>query len=100
MAQIESLSEYGSYQMKFHAFMTVEGITNLSYDGTHDEFSTAVCDVCGDNRGGARYDATGFHAETYDVHDYIICMDCLHYAEYGQLDDVTMMMLLDEDDDE
>lgn len=54
-------------------------------------FSWTPCDCCGRPLGGDRYHATGYHRPTNDVYEYEICVDCVYYAEYGQLDDMTML---------
>lgn len=58
-------------------------------------FSNAWCDCCGTHLVGDRYHASGYNPETKEVQEYEVCQDCLYYAEYGQLDDMTMMDMED-----
>ena len=56
-------------------------------------FSWSSCECCGSSLGGDRYHANGINKYTHEVNCYEICPDCLYYAEYGQLDDMTMMKI-------
>ena len=104
--------EYKEYQIAVNNFFEAEGIGNLSSspeteecgcgnkawdDMTDDEkdcepfFSWSSCDCCRSNLGGNRHHATGYNATTKQIYCYSICDDCVYYAEYGRLDDQTMM---------
>lgn len=88
-------SEYRTYEANVKAFFAREGIENLSLE-SEDEgtFSWRNCECCNRQLGGTRYDAKGYHRATKQVFEYVVCSDCVYYAEYGQLDDTTMMDML------
>lgn len=54
-------------------------------------FSWSGCDCCGGLLGGNREHASGYNPKTKEIQEYKVCTDCIYYAEYGQLDDMTMM---------
>lgn len=113
--------EYADYEASVRAFFGREGIENLSSGhircpecneewtdgpGSYDEcpnghghrdiwnepsFSWRPCDCCGSSLGGNREHATGYHRERDEIREYEVCQDCVCYAEYGCLDDQTMM---------
>lgn len=90
--------EYAEYEQSFSEFMTREGIANLSTiqaadgEATEPYFSWRRCECCNRPVGGDRYDANGYNPTSKEVcGPYSICEDCAYYAEYGQLDDMTMM---------
>lgn len=61
-------------------------------------FSWRPCDCCGAHLGGDRYRASGYNRKENRVQVYEeVCTDCIYYAEYGQLDDITMMELEEEE---
>ena len=71
---------------------TVEcGCKNTKAMLDEPSFSWRACECCGSQLGGDRYHATGFNPTTDEIYEYEICGDCLYYAEYGRLDDMTMM---------
>ena len=83
--------QYQQYQRDVDVFFRSEGITNLSGNGD-TFFSWRECDCCGRTPGGDRETADGYNPETKEVQHYDgICADCVYYAEYGQLDDQTML---------
>ena len=57
-------------------------------------FSWDSCDCCGSTLGGDRYDVDTYSKRDNEVLEFSICSDCLFFAEYGQLDDMTMMDLV------
>jgi 8-oxo-dGTP pyrophosphatase MutT (NUDIX family) len=59
-------------------------------------FSSRRCDVCKRTLGGPRTEVNGYNPNTKQIQDYIACDDCIYYAEYGSLDDMTMMDLVDD----
>lgn len=99
LKHIETQADYAEYQKRVADFFTREGITNLSAipdkDGdSHPYFSWRPCDCCGRPLGGDREDCNGYNPTTKQVQDgYAVCVDCLYYAEYGTLDDQTMLDL-------
>lgn len=90
-------AEYVQYEESFKSFMEREGITNLSMisapegEATEPYFSWRPCDCCNRALGGNRMDCNGYNPTTKGVQDYSICEDCVYYAEYGHLDDTTML---------
>lgn len=103
MKHIETASDYAEYQRIVGNFFKREGINNLSGitdesgNTETDEFSWRPCECCRRSLGGARVHANGYNPETKGIQDYWICVDCEYYAEYGRLDDMTMMDLRDND---
>lgn len=84
--------EYTQYEADFAEFMS-HGLNNLSTKSECNEpyFSNSPCVVCGALPGG-RYDCDGYNGQTQEVEEYEgVCQDCVYYAEYGRLDDTTMM---------
>ncbi|GAG40794.1 unnamed protein product [marine sediment metagenome] len=109
--------EYEVYVKRVNAFFRTEGIANLSsskpdehcpcgedYTGQKDYevesyFSHARCECCLRPLGGGREHATGWcpgdEGKPGEVLCYEVCRDCLYYAEYGRLDDMTMLEIED-----
>jgi hypothetical protein len=113
-------AEYARYEKRVAAFFKDEGITNLSpgkivcsnceaklhESGCCDEkcpncgadiecmnepyFSWRPCECCGSTLGGNREVASAYHPESGNCFEYEICQDCIYYASYGRLDDMTM----------
>ena len=101
--------EYSEYEESVKAFFEREGIQNLTrvmpedgfsedecpYCGeiidTDEHFSWQACECCGSTLGGNRVHCAGVHKETGNIFCYDVCVDCEYYAEYGQLDDMTML---------
>jgi len=101
LTHIETTAHYAEYERRFAAFMQSEGINNLSTQEDQPEpfFSWSPCDCCHRPLGGDRYTCSGYNPTTKEVQsDYAICVDCYYYAEYGQLDDQTMLDLKDENE--
>ena len=95
-------TEYAEYKATVAEFLRLEGIDSLSqqpidpdaeeieYD-PDEYFTHRPCDCCG-GLAGMRRDCRGFNPTTGKVQsDYSVCPDCEYYAEYGCLDDTTMM---------
>ena len=82
-------SEYINYETRVAAFFQREGINSLSGDG-EEFFSWQACDCCKTPLGGSREKASGYSPTTNEVKEYEVCLDCLYYVAYGQLDDITM----------
>lgn len=53
-------------------------------------FSWHACESCGSRLGGDRHPAHGVDKEGNILH-LSICVDCLSYLNYGQLNDMAMM---------
>ena len=99
--------EYKMYQKAVNSFFDREGIINLSAEigedpeheciicgelvGCDPYFSWSSCECCGSRLGGSRYHATGYNPKTKEAYCYEICIDCMYYAEYERLDDLTML---------
>lgn len=94
--------EYKEYREAVKDFFETEGITGLSRRDMESEsyFSSASCDCCGTLLAGDRLQCSGYNPRTMlTVEDYEICPDCYYYAEYGQLNDMTMMEIEDSEKD-
>ena len=90
-------SEYANYESQVKRFFEKEGITNLSsIDDSEPYFSSSRCECCNRPLAGERQDADGYNPTTKEIQIYRACSDCLYYAEYGQLDDMTMLDLDEE----
>lgn len=86
--------EYQEYQAAVELFFSRAGIANLSADADSQEphFSSRLCNCCRRYFGGNRFYCSGYNRSSKKVQDgYEICTDCVYYAEYGQLDDMTML---------
>lgn len=84
--------EYEEYTKIVNTFFKTEGVTNLSIIPDKDPyFSWTPCDCCQSPLGGDRYDANGYNLETKEILEFTVCTDCIYFAEYGQLDDMTML---------
>ena len=96
--QTMNREEYKDYEDRVERFFKFEGINNLSSidPGQDAYFSTRPCDCCQRHWHGDREDANGYNPTTKQVQEYSVCIDCLYYAEYGQLDDMTMLDLEEE----
>lgn len=91
--------EYKDYEESVKQLMDREGITNLSKaDDDEAHFSWRPCECCQRPLGGDRIVANGYNPATKEVQTYTICADCEYYAEYGRLDDMTMMDMGDTND--
>lgn len=88
--RIENQTDYEAYKKEVDEFFKREGIENLSTEG-EPSFSSWSCDCCGGHLAGDRYNASGYNRKENEVYEYTICQDCMYYAEYGQLDDMTML---------
>ncbi len=85
-------SEYVDYEQAVDDFFEREGIANLSSTSGESFFSWQPCQCCGRPEGGDREEASGYNPTTKEVQTYdCVCIDCIYYAEYGQLDDETML---------
>jgi hypothetical protein len=97
--------EYAAYEANVARFFEREGLDNLSTLPTEDDdgepiedrtgepyFSNRPCECCRRRWAGDRYDCNGYNPTTRKVQEpYAVCVDCVYYAEYGRLDDMTML---------
>ena len=84
-------AEYADYQATVAEFFS-HGLANLSSKSGETFFSWSPCDVCGTHLGGDREECNGYNTKTKEFEDYdCVCTDCVYYAEYGRLDDQTMI---------
>ena len=88
-------AEYKAYEEAVAQFFAREGISHLSPGEMVDEFSRRSCDCCRTRLAGARHEALSYNRQTQSVEVYEVCSNCLYYDEYGQLDDLTMIMMED-----
>lgn len=105
---ISTKDDYSAYERAVAAFFKRERIDNLSPEyGDNCEHECRICgettginegsfcwrpcDCCGRALGGDRYHANGYSAHYGEAYCYSVCGDCIYYAEYGQLDDMTML---------
>lgn len=80
-------AEYQDYQERFTAGLA--GVDYLTGTGS-TFFSWSACEVCRRPGGGIREEAI---AVTLGVETDVlsVCEDCIYFAEYGRLDDSTML---------
>ena len=98
---IETKSDYAEYQRRVAKFFEKNNIDDLTTSADADGniesyFGWSPCDCCRRHLGGERYAAVGHSYIRGIVLDFNICADCMYYAEYGQLDDLTMLNLKDD----
>ena len=88
--------EYKEYQERFEEFMRLNELNNLTRIDNEQEvyFSWRPCECCQTRLGGDRIEASGY-SRTGVIYEFEICTDCEYYAEYGQLDDMTMLEIGD-----
>jgi MoaA/NifB/PqqE/SkfB family radical SAM enzyme len=109
-------AEYVRYCESFNAFMEKEGMCNLStspykcpecdvqFDcgecpechkdsgqfAPEPDHTCRPCDCC-DRSTGELWDANGWSEQDQEIKEVRVCRDCEYFAEYGVLDDQTMM---------
>lgn len=93
---IMTKQEYENYVQSVNQFFETEGVNCLSpvcdYDTPVESyFSHRDCECCKRSLAGDRYDCDAFRPETNEIIQFSVCPDCVYFAEYGQLDDMTMM---------
>lgn len=91
--------EYEAYQERFQLFMDRNDLDNLSTKNDESGncepfFSWQPCDVCG-GLAGDRYDCNGYSPTNGIIDDIQACPDCVYFAENRQLDDMTMMDMVE-----
>lgn len=115
---IETAADYETYTAAVDSFFQSEGIENLTTGHIKcpecdcdfvdekcpecesgreclDEpyFSWRPCECCDRTLGGDREHATGYNRKEHAILEYEICTDCAYFAEYGELDDMTMLKI-------
>ena len=97
LTHIETLEDYEAFQIRVENFMESEGINCLNIDPEEDQephFTWSRCECCKRPLGGVRYNCIGFNPTKHQVQGpYEVCPDCLFYIKYGQLDDLTMQKI-------
>ena len=85
--------EYKEYCKTVHKFFKDNNCHHLSIiEDKEAYFSWASCDCCNTKLGGDRYDCNSFDYSTREITGpFSICTDCFYFAEFGELDDTTMM---------
>jgi hypothetical protein len=91
--------EYDDYVWRFNDFMEKEGLDNLSPETDEESeewiescFSHYPCECCRRCWAGSRVQCNGYNLTTKEVQGgYQICHDCVYFATYGNLDDMTIM---------
>lgn len=62
-----------------------------------DEFGVHSCELCGSPKAGTRRCVVRIHPLEENLY-YSVCVDCEHVVEYGQLDDMSMLEIEDDQD--
>lgn len=90
-------TQYADYEKAvehFHARNNLSGACSPKHSepepGFEPYFSWRPCECCGSHLGGDREDYT-FATNDNQIIEASICVDCVYYLAYGQLDDMTMM---------
>jgi hypothetical protein len=97
-------AEYVHYCESFNAFMEKEGMCNLSTSpykcpechkdsgqfSPEPDHTCRPCNCC-DRSTGELWNANGWSGRDQEIKEFRICRDCEYFAEYGRLDDMTMM---------
>ncbi|MCI0659993.1 MAG: hypothetical protein L0220_02860 [Acidobacteria bacterium] len=89
-------AEYTAFEERFAGFMWSEKLASLHSTGIGEEFSSRPCECCGSHLAGSRERMVGLNSGGDRVGHYWVCCDCMTYAEFGQLDDLTMLSIDDE----
>jgi hypothetical protein len=84
--------EYKKYQEKFNSFLLKNNIYSFSpVQNSEPYFSKSPCNCCGTSLYGNREKVSAFQEKTKEILFFECCQDCIYYAAYGQLDDMTMI---------
>jgi hypothetical protein len=92
-------TEYKVYQVSVERFLNTNCVKPGCYSNvtpeepTRNEFSWCPCECCNRRLGGAR-ERYHFGSEA-GLLAAEICDDCVYYLTYGQLDDMTMMDMVE-----
>lgn len=90
-------AEYDDYVARVKAFYGANiGDYNNSFStieyGDETFFSWSPCECCKRPLGGDRYEVSICVADSTEILTSLaICTDCYYYSHYGQLDDMTML---------
>lgn len=94
---IADSKDYQAYKAAVAHSMKVNNLLSVHSDG-EPHVSSSMCALCGDRQQGMREYANGLMKDSFEGRERIIavalgsiCEDCVYYAEYGRLDDRTMM---------
>lgn len=96
LRDVETAADYGVYCERVRDFLEREGLDTLSttpnVNGYEESYFTWwPCDCCRRPLGSDQYTCSGYNPATREVQEgYEVCVDCVYYIEYGQLDDSTM----------
>lgn len=97
ISNIRTQGDYEEFRFRFQEFMSREGIRSFSDltdeagNTVRDEFSKSPCECCRRPLAGERTNVGAWQSETRQILTFWVCQDCEYFAEYGQLDDTTMM---------
>ena len=95
LKNITNKAEYEEYKKRVANFFEREDVQNLSpIDPNWEEFfSWRFCECCKRPIGGSQIEVNGYNPKAKEIQKYTICLDCYYFAEYGQLDDRTMLKI-------
>lgn len=89
--------EYQAYQTAVAQFLTrnqvMPGCHSQAEPDSEPFFSWRACECCGSRLGGNR--ETYSFASNQGEFTADICTDCVYFLAYGQLDDMTMLDMVD-----
>jgi len=102
LIHLETVEDLTAFQKRVEKFMEDEGINCLNInEDSEPYFSWNYCECCKRPLGGVHYDAMGFNPHKHQVQGpYEVCFDCIHYVEYGQVDDMTFMEIKENENKE
>lgn len=86
-------AEYSAYTAAVKEFCDDQEIAHLASVSDETTFSWQPCDCCRRPLGGDRHSVVGWHPGDKERLPFSICTDCLYFAEYGRLDDETMLAI-------
>ncbi len=91
---IECQADYERYKKAFA--LGTEGFAIVAAKNTEDchgdNFSWQSCEICNRQLGGNRKTVCMTNpGHGHEVVEVEACGDCVYFAEYGQLDDMTML---------
>lgn len=105
--QFETYKQAVEHNLKGLSFVSTGACPGCDECGLSDEpteqerelaeepsFSWSACEACGSSLGGNRHPAHGIMEDGAILH-LSICMDCLYFLNYGQLDDASMQEIED-----
>lgn len=98
---METKEEYQKYQASVESFLKRNNVkagcysqSTLNGEPLTEEFSSWPCECCSRRLAGAR-EQYKFACENKSYFEANICLDCVYYLAYGQLDDMTMINIKD-----